>query len=261
MPADVVFGEVWYEPGGRLGPRFQDDLQFVIVHRGSAEITVDGQTRKLPADRVACLRPGHRESFQFDRRERTRHSWVAMGFDADADEEVGAALEPVPWSLGLTRRMQMVLDTGLELWRGATPADRPILRHLAVAFFHAYVAAIEAEREKPVPESVARARRFIHERHADPIDLERIADAAHMSGNHLVRLFKQHLGVTPVRYLWTVRAERGADLLRGTGLSISEIAYRVGFATPYHFSRVIKRRFGVAPRRLREARWSGRDAE
>lgn len=259
MPTAAQISDVWYEPGGALGPRIQQDLQFVIIHRGSALVTVDGRPRPIAADQVACLSPGQREHFQFDRKEPTHHSWVALTFDP-VDAALEAVLRKLPDVLGLTRGMQTLLEAGLSLRHSAVAHDQPMIRHLGVAFFYSYVSAIAGDREKPVPEAVNRARRFILENHADALDLDTIADAANMSGNHLVRLFRQHLGVTPVRYLWEVRAERGADLLRDTGLSVSEIAYRVGFATPYHFSRVIKRRFGASPRQLREARWSGREA-
>lgn len=259
MPTRVHVDEVWYEPGSSFGLRIQQDLQFVIVHRGSAEVAIDGQPRLIAADQVGCLRPGHHESFQFDRHEPTHHSWVSLSFEP-VDAALDAVFAELPFVLGLTRRMQTVLDTAQALSKSAVNRDDPTVRHLAVAFFYSFVGAIAGDRQKPVPEAVNRARRFILEHHARSIDLDAIADAANVSGNHLVRLFRQHLGITPVRYLWDVRAERGADLLRDTGLSVSEVAYRVGFATPYHFSRVIKRRFGASPRQLREARWSGRSA-
>lgn len=259
MPRHVQISEVWYEPGARFGPRLQHDVQFVIVHRGSATVRIDQRSRIIAADSVACLEPDHHEHFQFDRDAPTHHSWVALHFDP-VDEALREIIGAMPFCIGLTRRMQTVLEAALTLSRSAVPTDEPMLRHLGVAFFYSYLGAIAHDHEKPVPESVTWARRFIHEHHAKPIDLERIASAAAMSSNHLVRLFKQHLGVTPVRYLWAVRAERGADLLRDTGLSVSEVAYRVGFATPYHFSRVIKRRFGVSPKQLREARWAGRQS-
>ena len=74
---------------------------------------------------------------------------------------------------------------------------------------------------------------------------------------HLNRLYKRAFDVTPLDYLWRLRVRRGAYLLRHTGMRVSQIAYHTGFRTPNHFSRLIKRRYGVSPRQLRAQTWSG----
>lgn len=40
-------------------------------------------------------------------------------------------------------------------------------------------------------------------------------------------------------------------LLRTTDLPLAEVAERCGYPDPLHFSRVVRRHFGMAPRRLR----------
>ena len=47
----VVFGDVWYNPGGEAGPRVQRDYQLVIVHLGEARISVDRETVVIPPNR------------------------------------------------------------------------------------------------------------------------------------------------------------------------------------------------------------------
>jgi len=37
--------------------------------------------------------------------------------------------------------------------------------------------------------------------------------------------------------LWLIRLEEAARLLSQTGLGVAEVAYRTGFANPFHFSR------------------------
>jgi quercetin dioxygenase-like cupin family protein len=46
-PSDVSVGEVVYPPGGRLGPRWQRDVQLVLVHEGTMSVTVDGRSRPI----------------------------------------------------------------------------------------------------------------------------------------------------------------------------------------------------------------------
>ncbi|MCX6970179.1 MAG: helix-turn-helix transcriptional regulator [Verrucomicrobia bacterium] len=76
-----------------------------------------------------------------------------------------------------------------------------------------------------------------------------------MTGAHLIRLFRQHLGTTPMQSVWKRRVEAGAQLLRETGLAISEVAYQCGFQSPFHFSRMLRKHFGHPPRAYRRKMW------
>jgi AraC family transcriptional regulator len=249
------FGVVSYPPGGTCGPRLQESLQFVIIHSGSVVVASDEQSQQLHANEVCVVYPGVTTLFQFDPDRPTRHAWVDLGFSDEAIDwrPIERAL---PFCLPLTRRMSDIAEAGVSCQFRTRSSGVPVMAHLASAFFYAYAdAAASAVNEKPLPESVIRARRYIEKHFAQTMDLADIADAAKVTENHIVRLFRRHLGVTPVRYLWQTRVRRGAELLRSTGLSISEVAYQVGFSTPYHFSRLVKQQLGQSPRDLRQAAW------
>lgn len=118
------------------------------------------------------------------------------------------------------------------------------------------LAGLEVQDTPPLPAPVERAAAFVAERYREDINLDRMAEAAGISGTHLIRLFKQHLHITPERHLWRVRVQVGLGLLRDTGLSASEIAYACGFKTPYHFSRLIKQQTGKPPGAYRRELWN-----
>lgn len=257
MPGSTFFGEVRYPPGGTCGPRVQRDVQFVLIHEGEAHVEIDADELHMPANHVACLRPGHREYFRFAVDRPTHHTWAAVHF-SPVTRPLQALLARLPMCLPLTRPLHDLIETGLVFQRRGEAPTALVLRHLGAAFSHGYLRlAAERPPDRPVPEPVLRARHLIEQRYGEPLALSDLAGAAHVSANHLVRLFRSHLGQTPMRYLWGVRLQRGAELLTGTGLSVSEIADRVGFATPYHFSRLFRERFGVTPTELRRASWAG----
>ncbi len=74
----IVFGDVWYNPGGECGPRIQRDYQLVIVHLGEADVSFDAQRCVIPPASVALMLPGRREHFLFSRHHRTHHTWCAV---------------------------------------------------------------------------------------------------------------------------------------------------------------------------------------
>jgi AraC family transcriptional regulator len=65
------------------------------------------------------------------------------------------------------------------------------------------------------------------------------------------RVFRNTTGVAPHRFVMQRRAERARSLLLGTKLSLSEIAYRVGYADHSHFTREFRKALGVRPSSLR----------
>lgn len=108
-------------------------------------------------------------------------------------------------------------------------------------------------RQLPHSRAVADAINFIQSHYAQPITLDDIADAVHLSAYHLARLFKQSTGETPHQYLIQMRVNSARALLTsGAGQrSLAEIAAAVGFVDQSHLTRHFKRQFGVTPKRMR----------
>ena len=85
------------------------------------------------------------------------------------------------------------------------------------------------------------------------IDLEQAAAQAEISPFHFLRLFSGVLGVTPHQYLVRSRLRHAARLLADDEVSVTDVAYDVGFGDLSNFVRTFHRAAGVSPRRFREA--------
>lgn len=70
--------------------------------------------------------------------------------------------------------------------------------------------------------------------------------------NQFGRVFQHLFRMKPVDYLKRLHLEEAARLLRSTRLSMCEIALRCGFYDQSAFSKALRKRNGVAPRRYRE---------
>ena len=92
-----------------------------------------------------------------------------------------------------------------------------------------------------------------YEHLSEDFSIDELARAAGVSARTLARRFHDSLGVSPLRFVQRLRAERGAHLLSTTRASVEEIAARVGYRDPVAFRRVLKREAGVTPRALRRA--------
>ncbi len=79
------------------------------------------------------------------------------------------------------------------------------------------------------------------------LSLDEIARVAQLSPGHLRRLFKRETSVSPVQYLSRLRIQRAKELLKGSPLSVKEIAAAIGMGDVSHFVRNFKKASGTTP--------------
>jgi len=83
--------------------------------------------------------------------------------------------------------------------------------------------------------------------YARPLDVATLARAALMSSAHFSRQFRAAYGETPYAYLMTRRIERAKALLRGGGLSVTEVCMAVGCTSLGSFSARFTQLVGETP--------------
>ncbi len=108
----------------------------------------------------------------------------------------------------------------------------------------------EGEAEPPM---VRRARDYIVVHHADPVDLDEIAKAMHVSIFYFCKMFKKTTGLTFTDYLGRVRIERAKTQLLDLNRRVSDIAYDVGFQSLTNFNRVFRQVAGQSPTQFRRS--------
>lgn len=107
-----------------------------------------------------------------------------------------------------------------------------------------------AKLAKIFPKAIKRSREFIDANIAMNPSLQEIAKVAGLSSSHLLRVFRDAVGMTPHAYLMQRRVAKARHLLV-KGEAIRSIAILTGFADQAHFSREFKRFYGITPRNSR----------
>ena len=82
----------------------------------------------------------------------------------------------------------------------------------------------------------------------EPLSSLEVAEAVGLSERQLQRLFREHTGRTTNDYYVNLRLQHSQLLLLQTSMPIVQIALASGFATPSHFSKRYRDRFGYSPR-------------
>ncbi len=93
--------------------------------------------------------------------------------------------------------------------------------------------------------SVRHACHYIQEHFKEKLTLSAIAWAVQLSGEHLERLFKKHLGITVFEYLHRQRIGEVKKLLQTTDWSVAQIAQASGYSSSNLLGRHFKSRTGM----------------
>lgn len=96
--------------------------------------------------------------------------------------------------------------------------------------------------------------RAVVEKHMadENFSVEQLADEVGLSRAQLHRKLIALTGVSASRYVRNFRLEHAMDLLKKNVGTVSEIAYRVGFASPAYFTKCFTEDFGMPPSQVRK---------
>lgn len=130
-------------------------------------------------------------------------------------------------------------------WLGGGRPDR------AAAVLQDVLLDLHEPEATAAPDRRAEAFRRLAERvKAKPaagFDEEEEARRLGLSPVHFRRLFVEHAGMPPHRFLVRARTAHAEQLLRTTDLPLKVVAERCGFYDEYHFSRLYRREYQVPP--------------
>lgn len=105
--------------------------------------------------------------------------------------------------------------------------------------------------------AVERAIKFIWEHYGEQLSLGDIAHSALLSPFHFSRTFKEETGVSPGRFLSAVRIYQAKRMLLNTAMSVTDIAFSVGFNSLGSFTNHFTDSVSVSPGRFRRISANG----
>ena len=124
-----------------------------------------------------------------------------------------------------------------------------LMQQLLTQLPHNHTAAVQQEREAPLPRHVKLARDYIESHLHEPITLPALSRACGVSARTLQNGFDRFLGRSPVTYIQEQRlAAVHRALSRGTpGTTVTEVLLDHGIQSAGHFTRAYRRRYGCLP--------------
>jgi AraC-like DNA-binding protein/quercetin dioxygenase-like cupin family protein len=94
--------------------------------------------------------------------------------------------------------------------------------------------------------------RYLQDNYDRPLSIQDVVSQVRLSERHARRLFLEAIGKSMKEYLTSLRLDVAKQRLLSENVSISDIAFAVGFSDVRHFSTTFKQGVGVTPSEFRE---------
>ena len=180
---------------------------------------------------------------------------MLVGYCAFGSNDVALLVSLLPELVVV--RGERRLTTLVELLSEEARADRPgrdvvLARLLEVLLIEAFRAtsgptAAPGLLRGLADERLAAPLRRMHGEPTRPWTVGELAREAALSRSTFFDRFRREVGVSPMEYLLGWRMAIAKDLLRGKGVSVGEVAQRVGYSSSSTFSVAFARQVGASP--------------
>lgn len=100
-------------------------------------------------------------------------------------------------------------------------------------------------------ERLSRVTAYIHDHLADPLDLNRLAEVAHLSPFHWHRVYQALYGESIATTVRRLRLHRATGYLANTALPVEQVARKCGYPNAQSFARAFAALYGMSPTRYR----------
>lgn len=259
----VLFsGEGMPIPRHKIGPIIHDYCLIHTVLSGEGSFECDGQRHLCRTGDTFVILPGVLFSYEAHERNPWHYKWVAF-------EEKGAPLLMADMGITPARPVihcseQEALEELSSMYSrircGFNQSPHPWLEDLEASgwlklLLHKLAMLNHSHLPNPdlsdIERGVRQTERWISTQYHQQLSIDQMARALGYHRAHLSKLFKQHTGLSPMRYLMKVRIDKAKSLMN-TSISIHEIAASVGFNDALYFSKQFRKWTGMTPSEYRK---------
>lgn len=237
----------------------QDCVEVLLIVSGRGDFRIDGKGYEVGTGDLLVYNSGvvHEETA----REGEALSSYCVGVgglrlpglreNALLPDGASPVLHPGPAAEELRQLYEMIYRSLTE----DRPGCETFCHFLLLALLSQAVRLSEDAPQPPVAESESLSRKvqeYIDQHYQEPLTLQDIGKALHLSPYYLSHVFKEASGYSPMQYLLRRRIGEAQNLLISTDLPIARISEMVGYETQNYFNLQFSRHVGVPPRKFRQ---------
>ncbi|HAK47378.1 MAG TPA: hypothetical protein DCO79_15845 [Spirochaeta sp.] len=155
-------------------------------------------------------------------------------------------------SFQLKSNQRLLLEEVLGKLNSESNFQRESARHLLISFLYDLP---DYENKTHISQGhhkyIEKAVKYMHERVYEELSLAELCEYLCISEPHCIRLFKLRMGTTPMKYFTSIKIEEAISQLLSTNKPLAEIAEKLNFSSPAHFSKTFKQFMSISPTQYR----------
>lgn len=240
---------------GRPFPaHFHDHYVLGLMEAGERRLRCGGTERTLRAGDLMLLNPGESHACAPEGNAALDYrglnvpaaSLAALAQRATGQDRPLRFARPTVRDPQLAAAFRQAHDLLLEGAPSLETEERLLLVVAALARDHSADAVTAAPADTDEAAAVQRACAYLERHFAERIGLDDVCREACASTSTLLRAFSRQKGITPYRYLESVRVKAARRLL-ARGASVADAALQAGFSDQSHFTNQFARLTGLTP--------------
>lgn len=238
-----------------FAPHIHESYAIGVIEHGVETFRYRGSTRIAPQGHVVLVNPGemHTGSSATDDGWTYRMFYPDVALLRQAAASIMGRPVDIPFFPEPVVYDPLIATSLLHLHSTlATPTTTTLERESRFVWTLAHLVMRHADTHPGSPPltqenaSIQRVRAYLEEHHTENVSLEQLARLVNLSPFHLLRVFRETVGLPPHSYLTNVRVARARHLI-AAARPLAEVASAVGFTDQSHLTRHFKALLGVTP--------------
>ncbi len=250
-----TFGHSVTMPGHKYGPAVRPYYLIHYILEGRGEFAVNGTRYRLSSGKGFLIEPDYQTIYTADSDEPWSYIWVGFS-GADAKEMIlssGLSQENPIFKSDEKETLKNCI-TGMIRHNHSSAADT--FYCLSMLYLFLSTVAASGQEEASTADGniyVSQAVTYIRNHISEPLQTEAVARYVGLNRSYLSTLFKQHTGLSPLKYIQKFRLTKAQHLLESSGLSVSAIACSCGYQQPESLIKIFRQQYGMSPSAYRKA--------